>query len=107
VVEAYWLTDFSSRKVDGRALYRMAKTRWEIENQGFNDAKNRHGMEHICRHHVNSLLIGWLIILLALTIERLYRVRYLHRGRHQVRPAVELCRLLWLSLSHPPLADSS
>jgi hypothetical protein len=26
----------------------MAKSRWEIENQGFNDAKSRHGLEHIC-----------------------------------------------------------
>jgi hypothetical protein len=28
----------------------MAKSRWEIENQGFNDAKNRYGFEHICHH---------------------------------------------------------
>lgn len=107
VIEAYWLTDFPSRKVDGRSLYRLAKTRWEIENQGFNDAKNRHGMEHICRHHSNSLLIGWLVILLALTIERLYRLRYLHRGNHRVHTAVALCHLLWLSLSRRPSADTS
>ncbi len=107
VIEAYWLTNFSPRRVSSRTLYRLAKSRWEIENQGFNDAKNRHGMEHICHHQPNSLLVQWLIIALALTIERLYRLRYLHRGTHPVRSAIELVRLLRLSLSRPTAPDSS
>lgn len=101
VIEAYWLTNFSSRRVGCRSLYRMAKSRWEIENQGFNDAKNRYGLRHICHHQPNSLLLQWLITALALTIERLYRLRYLHRGNHPVRSAIELVRLLWLSLGRP------
>lgn len=101
LVEAYWLTNFSSRRVGGRSLYRMAKSRWEIENQGFNDAKSRYGLRHICHHQPNSLLLQWLITALALTIERLYRLRYLHRGRHRPRSAIELVRLLWLSLGRP------
>jgi hypothetical protein len=106
VIEAYWLTNFSSRRVGCRSLYRMAKSRWEIENQGFNDAKNRHGFRHICHHAPNSLLLQWLITVLALTIERLYRLRYLHRGTHPVRSAIELVRLLWLSLGRPVAFDT-
>ena len=34
--EAYWLTDFPRHQVSSRAIFRMAKSRWEIENQGFN-----------------------------------------------------------------------
>ncbi len=107
VIEAFWLTDFPTRSVSSRSLYRMAKSRWEIENQGFNDAKNRHGLQHICRHHANSLLVGWLLTILALTLERLYRLRYLHRGTHRVRTAIELVRLLWLSLARPSFTDTS
>lgn len=106
IVEAYWLTNFS-RRVSSRALYRMAKSRWEIENQGFNDAKNRHGMKHICHHHANSLLMQWLITALALTIERLYRLRFLHRGNHPLRSAIELVRLLWISLGRPVRFNTS
>jgi hypothetical protein len=106
VVEAYWLTDFSTRKVGSQALYRMAKSRWEIENQGFNDAKNRQGLEHICHHHANSLLLTWLLTLLAMVIERLYRLRYLHRGTHRLRTAIELVRLLRLNLCRPAAVDS-
>ena len=44
---------------------------------------------------------------LALTIERLYRLRYLHRGSHRVRTAAPFCLALWLSLSEPPVFESS
>ncbi len=107
VFEAYWLTDFPSRRVGSREIFRLAKSRWEIENQGFNDAKNRYGFEHICHHEPHSLLAVWLLTCLALIVERLYRVRHLHRGTHPVRTAIDLLRLLQLSLSAPAVADSS
>ncbi len=107
VYEAFWLTDFPTRRLSSRSLFRLAKSRWEIENQGFNDAKNRYGLEHICHHHANSLLLVWLITCLALTVERLYRLRYLHRGTHPLRSAIELLRLLRLSLASPANLDTS
>ena len=107
VYEANWLTDFPRHWVSGRALFRMAKSRWEIENQGFNDAKNRYGFEHICHHERHSLLVVWLLTCLALTIERLYRIRYLHRGTHPILQAITLWQLLWLSLSRPVPDDTS
>lgn len=107
IIEAFWLTNFKTGKVGSRSLFNIAKSRWEIENQGFNDAKNRYGMEHICHHHPNSMLIGWLLITLALTIERLYRLRYLHRGTHPVKTAIELLRLLWFNLNRTSTANTS
>ncbi len=98
VVEAYWLTDWSKSQAGSQAVYHMAKSRWEIENQGFNDGKNRYGLEHICHHHPNSLLINWLLIALTLTLERLYRSRYLHRGIHTALTPINLLRILWISL---------
>jgi len=108
ICEAYWLTDFPVIRVGPRALFGLAKSRWEIENQGFNDAKNRYGLEHICHHHPNSLLIGWLMVLLALTLERLFRMRYLHRGTHLPRAAIELLRAFRLDLAFAsPRCDTS
>jgi hypothetical protein len=101
VCEAYWLTDFPRHRVSSRTLFGMAKSRWEIENQGFNDAKNRYGLEHLCHHERHSLLAVWLLTCLALTIERLYRVRYLHRGTHPVRTAIDFLLQLQLSLGRP------
>jgi len=107
IIEAFWLTNSPIAKVSSRVLFHRAKSRWEIENQGFNDAKNRHDLEHICHHHPNSLLISWLLTSLGLTIERLYRLRYLRRGKHPPRTAVDFVYVLWLSLSRPASADTS
>ena len=107
VVEAEWLTDFPLRRVGSLSLYHLAKSRWEIENQGFNDAKNRYSFEHTCHHEKNSVLLNSLLTLFALTIERLYRIRYLHRGTHTVRSAEQLCRILWVSLSRPLAPNTS
>ena len=106
VIEADWLTNFPPAKAGSLSLYRMAKSRWEIENQGFNDTKNRYGLEHVCHHHANSILVNWLLIFLAVVIERLYRTRYLHRGNHPARSAEQLCRILWLGLSPTAALDS-
>lgn len=112
-VDAYWLTDFPKKEASSVELFEMAKSRWEIENQGFNDSKNRHGLEHVRRHDPNSLLVGWLLIALALTIERLFR-RTLHRGFHAPLTAIELVRLLRnnlgrfrCNLARPVAADTS
>jgi Transposase DDE domain len=107
IIEAYWLTNFSTHLVGSESLYRMAKARWEVENQGFNDAKNRYGFEHMTHHHANSLLVCWLLLMLALTIERLYRLRHLHRGTHTPHSAIELLRLLRLSVAAPAYANTS
>lgn len=107
LIEAYWLTNFPLQLCGSRALFHIAKTRWEIENQGFNDGKTRHGMEHIRHHEANSLLIDWLLIALALTIERLFRLRFLRRGKNPALSAQALVTLLWLSLGAAPGANTS
>lgn len=101
-IEAYWLTDYPKDAVSSQALFKMAKSRWEIENEGFNEAKTRHGMEHICHHHANAVVVGWLLLALGIAIERLYRNCYLHRGTHPVRTAADLVLILWLALGRPP-----
>lgn len=98
-IEAYWLTDFSPVEAGSVALYGYAKSRWRaIENHGFNDGKNRYGLEHTPRHHANALLMWWLIVAFAMTIERLFRCRFLHRGAHRPRTSADLHLSLWLSL---------
>ena len=106
-VDAYWLTNYTKASLRSEALFRLAKSRWEIENQGFNDAKNRYGMEHICHHDANALVVGWLLLQLSLVIERLYRLCFLHRGARPRASAADLVTLLWLALRPPRPHDSS
>lgn len=108
IVDAYWLSNMPTNFAPTATLFACAKSRWEIENQGFNDAKNRYGLEHTPHHHKNSVLIHWLLICLALVLERLYRLCYLHRGAHRPLSAQQLLDHFWLKLRAPaPRADTS
>jgi len=99
--DAYWLTSFRPKEVGSRALFRLAKSRWGIENHGFNDAKNRYGLKHIPHHEPNSVRIHTLLTFFAMSVERLYRLRYLRRGGRPPHSAIQLLRILWLSLGPP------
>lgn len=107
VFDAYWLTDLPTRRVGSRALFRMAKSRWAIENHGFNDAKNRYGFAHTPHHHPNSVVVDALLTFLAMCVERLYRLRYLKRGTHLPYSAVRFTRILWLNLAGCEPYDTS
>jgi hypothetical protein len=106
VFEAFWVTDFPVCRLGPRALFALCKSRWEIENQGFNDAKNRYGLEHVPHHHPNSIVTHALLTLLALCIQRLYRLRNLRRGTHQPPSAIDFVRLLFLNLRTAPAFDT-
>jgi hypothetical protein len=107
VFDAYWLTDLPLRRVGSRALFRMAKSRWAIENHGFNDAKNRYGFAHIAHHHPTSVELDALLTFLAMCLERLYRLRYLRRGTHPPYSAIQFNRILWLNLAASEPYDTS
>jgi hypothetical protein len=105
VFEAYWLTNFF--QLSPFALFHLCKSRWVIENQGFNDAKNRYGLTHVPHHQENALVINALLTFLAMCVERLYRLRYLRRGTHRPYTAIEFNRLLWIALGRLEAHDTS
>lgn len=106
VFEAYWLTNLW--KFSPFTLFQLCRSRWSgIENHAFNDAKNRYGLQHIPHHHENAIVINALLTFLAMCVERLYRLRYLHRGTRPPYTAIEFQRLLWLNLGQPQPYDTS
>jgi hypothetical protein len=98
VIQAAWLTGFAITRLGSLSFYRVARRCWEIENRGFSDGRNRYGMEQICHHEPSSIPIVWLLMLLAMVIERFYRMRHLHRGEHGIWSAADLWTFLWFTL---------
>jgi hypothetical protein len=107
VVEARWLTNMPRKTMGSHSLVHAAKSRWKIENQGFNVAKNQYHLEHIRHHETNSMLVQWLLIFLAMNIECLFRVRHLHRGTHPIMDSIELWVMLFCSLGSNRQLDTS
>jgi len=107
VIQAEWLTDFSIAKLGSLSFYLIAKSRWRSRTRALTTAKTVMAWSTFCHHEPNSILIVWLLILLALVIERLYRLRYLHRGEHGIRSAMNLLDSLWLSLGTRNRLDTS
>jgi hypothetical protein len=62
---------------------------------------------HVTHHDDNALVVGWLLLLLSMAIERLYRLCFLHRGAHACPTAADLVALLWLALSSATGFDTS
>jgi hypothetical protein len=58
VIEALWLSDGPKSTVPSHALYRMAKSRWEIENETFTVAKTAHGLEPMCHPRARASWCG-------------------------------------------------
>ena len=112
--ETYWVSCLSEKLTSSsygegletgpRSPLRQSLTR---QNQGFNEAKTLHGLEHLCHHHPNSMLAVWLLAALAMTIDRLYRHRYLHRGTHGILAPIDLVRILRARLSLQKEINSS
>jgi hypothetical protein len=105
-IVAEWITNIPTKTVGTASVLKMAKSRWEIENQRFNEAKTLFGLERIRHHDPNSMPAVLLLTLLAIVIERLYRQRFLHRGSHPIKAAAEECRMMWCALS-VAFSDSS
>ena len=70
-------------------------------------AENRSGYTRFTQIYLASGCISRISIASAVTIERLYRLRYLRRGTHTPRSGAELVLTLWVNLFRPCPADTS
>ena len=53
------------------------------------------------------MLVVWLLTALAMTVDRLYRQRYIHRGTHRILTPIDLVRFLRAHLAIRLRTDSS
>lgn len=79
--------------VAGQQLDQRPESGREVGNQGFDDARTRYGLDHTPHHHPESLLVHRLLVLLAMTVERLYRLRYLRGAAEPPAPSSSSCGL--------------
>ena len=78
-----WVSTLSSSRASTNAVVDLGHSRWDIENQGFNEAANQWHSDHVYRRHPIAILAYWLLTMLVINVFRAFYLRNLkpHRRR--------------------------
>jgi hypothetical protein len=60
-----WATTMPRPLASTGAVVQVGHSRWDIENQGFNELVNRWHADHVYRHQAAAMLVMWLLTMLA------------------------------------------
>ncbi len=89
-----WVTTLSSFRVSTNAVVDLGHSRWDIENQGFNEAVNQWHSDHVYRHHPTAILAFWLLTMLVINVFRAFYLRNLKPQRRQDSSMLHIARCL-------------
>ena len=84
-----------ARRVSRRTALKITRSRWHIENTGFNQWMQHWKLGHVYRHSANAILAVLLIWMMAFNVLQLFIYRRLKRPRrpkdptHTIRHMVE------------------
>jgi len=90
-----WVTTLTQDQADTEAIVRLGHDRWVIENQGFNEAVNHWGMDHIYKHDPTALLVILLIGIIAYNAVNAFYRRSLKpavKARHTLTHIVHMAK---------------
>ena len=63
-----WATTIGEGRAGTREIVALGHSRWDIENQGFNEAVNRYSLNHVYRHDPDAMVVLFLLAMLAMNI---------------------------------------
>jgi hypothetical protein len=72
-----WVTTLSSSRASTNAVVSLGHSRWDIENQGFNESANQWHSDHVYRHDPTAILAFWLLTMLVMNVFRAFYLRNL------------------------------
>ncbi len=99
-----WVTTLSSSRASTRAVVDLGHSRWDIENQGFNEAVTQWHADHVYRHHPTAILAFWLLTMLVMNVFRAFYLRNLKPQHRQGSSMLHIARCLAAEL-YQGLAD--
>ena len=89
-----WVTTLSSSRASTNAVVSLGHSRWEIENQGFNEAVNHWHADHVYKHDPIAILAFWLLTMLAVNVFRAFYLRNLKPPRRRDSSMLHIARRL-------------
>lgn len=89
-----WVTTLSSPRASTNAVVALGHSRWDIENQGFNESVNQWHSDHVYRHDPTAILAFWLLTMLVINVFRVFYLRNLKPERRQGCSMLHIARRL-------------
>ena len=89
-----WVTTLSSSRASTNAVVNLGHSRWDIENQGFNEAVNQWHSDHVYKHDPTAVLAFWLLTMLVINLFRAFYLRNLKPQRRRHSSMLHIARCL-------------
>jgi hypothetical protein len=89
-----WVTTLSASRASTNAVVDLGHSRWDIENQGFNEAVNQWHSDHVYKHDPTAILAFWLLTMLVLNVFRAFYLRNLKPQRRWQSSMLHIARCL-------------
>lgn len=96
--EWMWITTLNRLCAPAPAVVYLGHSRWDIENQGFNEAVNRWHMDHVYRHEPRAMRVLLLITMLAMNVLSAFYRRALKPARRARESMLHVARCIAAAL---------
>jgi hypothetical protein len=104
-----WVTTLSMQRADTQAVVEMGHSRWNIENNGFNETVNHYFSDHVYKHDATAMLNFWLLCMTAYNVFRCFYLRNLKPDVRADHTMLHIARVIQSELycdpklaAHPP-----
>lgn len=90
----HWVTTIPAAAMGTAALVNTAHSRWNIENEGFNELSTYWHLDHIYKHDTNAIVVFCLLAMMAYALFHAFIVRNLKpqlRAKYTKKHLVALC----------------
>lgn len=101
-----WVTTLPATQASTGAVVQLGHSRWDIENQGFNELVNQWHADHVYRHEPTAILVFWLLAQVCLNVFAAFFHRNLKPAARAAMSMLHVARLiqsqLYLPLARAP-----
>jgi len=101
-----WVTNLSCPKTDDtddlKNTVRICHSRWQIENQCFNETTGTWNADHIYRHSQNAIIAFMLLLFIVVNIFNIFRTRNLKNTHIKAKVfLIDLIKASFLTTKRP------
>ena len=93
-----WVTTLPKTRAGTKTVIALGHSRWDIENQGFNEMANRWHADHVYKHDPVAMLVFGLLAMICLTVFVVFYTRNLKASARRDASMLHISRLIMAEL---------